>query len=352
MKNQHREEFADFLKGLAVLLMIQVHLMELFANPATFDGIAGKISLLLGGPPAAPLFMVIMGYFVAKAAKPPAFSLKRAVRLLLTGLFLNIGLNTHLFILIASGKVSQENPLHYLFGVDILFLAGLSIMLLAVLARIAGRGIAGWLLILSAIFLINHLVPDYQGNNQLMVYLLAFIKSREPWSYFPLIPWFVYPVTGVILYRMEKQYEIFSASAKTQLYVGFIALIMLITGFKQGISTSADLKAYYHHGFLYFIWATSFLVCWALVWFQLYKRLPDSLAVKYMMWAGRKVTSLYVAQWLIIGNIATGLYRTQSPAALAGWFVLIVAASSLITYAYDRYFRTSGVLKKMYCKRW
>jgi len=54
---------ADIAKGIAVVLMIQVHLTELFAIPEWYEGVAGKLSLFLGGPPAAPVFMFLMGFF-------------------------------------------------------------------------------------------------------------------------------------------------------------------------------------------------------------------------------------------------------------------------------------------------
>ncbi|MEI7897648.1 MAG: heparan-alpha-glucosaminide N-acetyltransferase domain-containing protein [bacterium] len=55
---------ADLLKGIAVLFMIQVHIMEQFASPDTCNSLIGKISMFLGGPPCAPVFLAVMGYFL------------------------------------------------------------------------------------------------------------------------------------------------------------------------------------------------------------------------------------------------------------------------------------------------
>jgi hypothetical protein len=41
------------------------------------------------------------------------------------------GLNAHLLIQMAKGNFLLLNPFHYLFGVDILFLAGISLLLIA-----------------------------------------------------------------------------------------------------------------------------------------------------------------------------------------------------------------------------
>ena len=59
-----RIETADALKGIAILLMIQVHILELFAVPKIVESHLGKLVLFLGGPSVAPLFMVIFGYFL------------------------------------------------------------------------------------------------------------------------------------------------------------------------------------------------------------------------------------------------------------------------------------------------
>jgi uncharacterized membrane protein len=52
----------DLLKGLAIILMIQVHITELFLDHAGRESIVGKISLFLGGPFTAMVFMIVMGY--------------------------------------------------------------------------------------------------------------------------------------------------------------------------------------------------------------------------------------------------------------------------------------------------
>jgi len=125
-----RNKTADILKGLAVIFMVQVHLTELFASPDWYSGFLGKASLFIGGPPAAPVFMAVMGYFLAYGNKNLMGNLYRGVKLLVWGFLLNVGLNMNLFVHIFSGKLNL-NPWDYLFGVDILFLAGLSVIVVA-----------------------------------------------------------------------------------------------------------------------------------------------------------------------------------------------------------------------------
>jgi uncharacterized membrane protein len=60
-----RDGTADLLKGFAVLFMIQVHLMEQFVSAYTYNSLIGKISMFLGGPFYTPVFLAVMGYFLA-----------------------------------------------------------------------------------------------------------------------------------------------------------------------------------------------------------------------------------------------------------------------------------------------
>ena len=113
MIKAQRNITADLLKGIAVILMIQVHIVELFAQQEIFDSYLGKILLFLGGPPAAPVFMTVMGYFIAKQNKPLKLNLIRGIKLILLGFVLNIGLNFHLFIKIIRGEF-LINPWPYL----------------------------------------------------------------------------------------------------------------------------------------------------------------------------------------------------------------------------------------------
>ena len=59
----------------------------------------------------------------------------------------------------------------------------------------------------------------------------------------------------------------------------------------------------------------------------------ETLFFKYFKWLGKHVTLIYVIQWLLIGNIATEIYKTVSnPIYIAGWFLIITVSSSSLTY--------------------
>jgi surface polysaccharide O-acyltransferase-like enzyme len=82
-----------------------------------------KTLLFLGGPIAVPVFMLVMGYFLAKNQKPFTTNFFRGIKIILVGLLLNIGLN---FLLLLKIQFAgwQLNPWEYIFGVDIFYFAG------------------------------------------------------------------------------------------------------------------------------------------------------------------------------------------------------------------------------------
>ena len=96
--DRQRIQTPDLLKGLAVIHMVQVHIMELFVKEDIAAGTAGVVSFFLGGVPAAPVFMIVMGYFLAFRQKGPSQMMLRGLKLFMAGMLLNIGLNAHLII--------------------------------------------------------------------------------------------------------------------------------------------------------------------------------------------------------------------------------------------------------------
>jgi hypothetical protein len=322
----------DFLKGIAVLCMIQVHLMELFATYDIYDSFSGKISLFLGGVPAAPVFMVVMGYFAIRA-RQTGKSIMRGLKILLLGLALNIGLNAHLLLKIFHNSI-ELNPFHYFFGVDILFLAGLSIISIALLKRLISENIIFWIIFSVFVASANTFLPDYQGQYAWVYYVQALFWGNLEWSYFPVFPWMVYPILGVIYYFIEIRFNssVIKGLQSNLLLAGFAVLNILFV--KYGFAITTDLPAYYHHTALFVLWAVLFMGFWLLLFKRLYKYIADYKAIHYVVWAGENVTAFYVVQWLLIGNIATAIYRTQSWPMLFVWFVAIVLVSTFVVKAW------------------
>ncbi|MBW7847421.1 MAG: DUF1624 domain-containing protein [Bacteroidales bacterium] len=326
---------ADIAKGIAVVLMIQVHLTELFAIPEWYEGVAGKLSLFLGGPPAAPVFMFLMGFFAFQGNVKKCL-LKRGLKLLAWGFLLNIGLNAHLFIKTASGNLSTHIP-DYLFGVDIFFLAGLSLILCSLLVKLFAQNTALWALSFFTLASLNSYLPVYVGNNEWIKYFLAFFYGNYSWSYFPLLPWGAYPIAGVIAKIVWDSTAVFFARQEVQWGALLLLTLVLLSSFDFGFSSAIVLQDYYHHSFIHALWNLCF-VLWELILIHLLVR-GNNLGIegRWLAWNGKHVTQVYVFQWLLIGNLSTWLYRSQYPLQWFLWLIFLLFLSNLFTFFWLRF---------------
>lgn len=315
--------------------MVQIHITELFIDSAGRESMFGKITLFFGGPFAAVVFMSVMGYFIAKNRSTFAQNTRRGVKIFFLGLLVNVGLNFHLFLKIGFAGW-QYNPLKYVFGIDILYLAGMSIIVLAALKTLK----KGQEIVTIILFLAIALSTGFM-NEKLTVsdhyYLLPFIAGNYSWSYFPLFPWLVYPLTGFIVARHEQKIKHFRDRHKAVVVIFLIGVTSLvILFFKQGLNTTIDLPAYYHHAFGYIMWALGITLLWILFLQLLLKLFPDTFIGNFFCWIGENITVFYVIQWLIIGNISTAIYQNQNIGQYWYWFSGIFAISVMLTFLYER----------------
>ena len=183
-----RTQTPDLLKGIAVLLMMQVHIIELFATPEISNSIIGKFLLFLGGPLVAPIFAFFLGYFLIESAKSTKQLVIRGVQLFILGMCLNVLLNLNL-IISANRGVLKIDIWPYIFGVDILQFAGLTTILLTVVRNIIKKSIYVSLFgVLLCAFFGNYLLC-FISTSVSLKYVSAFFYGSTTWSYFPLFPW-------------------------------------------------------------------------------------------------------------------------------------------------------------------
>ena len=299
--------------------------MELFARPEIFHSPGGRISLFLGGAPAAPVFMVMMGFFLFRTKRSTASLVVRGGLLFGGGLLLNIGLNAHLLFRICLGEYSL-NPWHYIFGVDILFLAGVGVAFIALFRPLLRRWLPLSFFFAMGFSFLTFVVPE--SGTPRWEYVTAFLWGKTSWSYFPLVPWLSWPLFGFFLGALLDR----PIPKRVWFVGGGVCLAIFLLLFSFGFRISTELSDYYHQGPLYFLWGGCFVVL--LMGFS--SRVESIPGGAFLCWLGRHVTLAYVFQWLLIGNIATALYQSQGWDALILWFVGIVATVSLAINVWER----------------
>lgn len=341
---KERSITADVLKGLAVLFMIQVHIMEVFADPSIYGSMTGRISLFLGGPPAAPVFMTVMGYFLSRTNKDFKTMLLRGVKLLMGGITLNIALNSNLLYKIATGQ-SNVNPLDFIFGIDILVLAGVTTIVMALLKKLLDVNFVIPLILALVIFYLTPLINSTINNTSGSIrYFVSVLGGDSSWSYFPIFPWAAYPLLGygVSLFMKSEMAGIFE---KKQIIFPLLVVwaVWVVYTIEFGITTAATLKNYYHHGLEYGLWAAGFTGGFALLIDQLVHYSKENEFFNYFALIGRNVTVAYVIQWVIIGNIGSAVYRSVGLRDSYVALVAVVLFTSAVVY-----FKETGLHLKIW----
>ncbi|NPD47099.1 MULTISPECIES: acyltransferase [unclassified Lentimicrobium] len=325
----------DLLKGFAVFLIVPVHILETFINLPGRESLFGRILLLLGGPIAVPIFMMVMGYFIGLNKKSPLQNVVRGIFIFVLGLLLNIGLNFHLLLKIFTEGWSLD-PLQFIFGVDIFYLAGLSIVILSVLKAIE-KG-QKWLvfglilLVVGSTSYLNELLMVAERN-----YILAFIAGKYSWSYFPLFPWLAYPLLGFLFQKIELQTKELIQKFKKGAIIVLGSILIFVLAFSEfGIETTINLSEYYHHDFYFFLWALGLVILWVTLFWFIVQKFPQFPVIVFLRWLGKNITVFYVIQWLIIGNIATAIFQTQELSMFMWWYVPIFLLTVVLTWGLEK----------------
>jgi len=332
---QVRSRTADFLKGVALIAMVQLVLIEYFARPAILNGLAGKISLFIGGPPVAPLFLTVMGYYIAHQHHSIRYHVVRGIKLIFLGLFLNITRNAYLLYEIATGKVTQDVG-HILLGTDILILAGLSLIVMAFLVKVLRGHVLAYLALIVVFLLLQYVIPPVEKALPHAL-IIPFFYGKYPQAQFPFIPWFAYVLAGYTFF-LFKQFFIsdqFKHNKTVNAVLALLSGILLILSLPFGYSVSIRHDLFYHHGILFFLFCVNYLFWWLLSARALINRFQNKTTA-YLEFLGRNVTVFYVIFMIIAGNLGVFCQKSENYPMLLVSFVLMMTITSLLVWAWDR----------------
>ena len=203
-----RLDVVDWLRGAAVVLMIQTHLYDAWVSPAAKLGDAYHWTRFLGGIPSR-LFLMLAGVSVALRFEAQLSrgvidrkSLVRPVQkrgLEILGLAYLFRIQEYVL-----GHMSQsiaDLPRYWpdIFRIDILNCIGASLLLVPVLTA-PRRGRPSWLAAIAAMLffvLLGPVVGPAHFPRFIPEWLSAYVGGQRPMSWFGLFPWAAWPLAGV-----------------------------------------------------------------------------------------------------------------------------------------------------------
>jgi uncharacterized membrane protein len=201
VKPRGRIDAVDWLRGLAVVLMIQTHLYDAWCNPAAKATAAYGWTRFLGGIPSR-LFLLIVGVAMAiryesqiakgvdRAAMVRTAAKRGAEVLVLAYLF-------RLQEYVLGGCYDWRD----LFRVDILNCIGASMIATAVITAPRRRRpqIAVTLVAAAICIALGPIIGPAHFPHFLPRPLTSYLGGQRPMAWFPLFPWLAWPLCGVAL---------------------------------------------------------------------------------------------------------------------------------------------------------
>ncbi|MBN2391763.1 MAG: DUF1624 domain-containing protein [Anaerolineae bacterium] len=317
MKNKERVLSLDLARGLGALGMVAVHVLIRYGSYAANQSVYGAVVRFLGGPPAAPVFLFLMGTSLAFSKHATLRdNLWRGARLLVLGYVLNFLRGTlPAFLGLKFGMAKPEDLIPYtpenLFWiVDVLHCAGLSLMVIGVVRRFLPRPWA-WLLLATAAGLGAPLMWGRMSGHALLDGCLALLWGTGITAQFPALPWISYPLSGMAfgewLTPSTDRDTLFRRAA------GMGAILLLTSGVFILERPTFHLGDYFHSGPGAVIAFTGFALVWLSACHWLTGHVRANAFFRLCSYWSTHITIFYFIHWIVIGwGISLIGHATQS----------------------------------------
>jgi uncharacterized membrane protein len=341
LPNAGRQQELDFARGLAVVFMIAVHVLETFGTSSLAESWLGYTIELLGGPPAAPIFMFLLGVGIAYSSKATPLRLAQRGLLLLTSAyllnFLRGGLPVLLTIWLGWEVMTINDFYEQMFLIDILHFAGLAFLFFSAwkVLRVQHR----WLLLIPILsffaqIIISLFIADNASSSVFYQALSGLIWGSSSISYFPFISWISYPALGLFF-----GYKLIHTTDKSRFYtlvvllgLGLVSVALLIGLAGFGVDMGLyDEYAYYHHGLFGTIAFSGFNLLWLGVLFTFSASIEKLFGRALHRWS-RNVGVIYFVHWVILGWSLFIIEENSMNGIRVIFFIIaLVAVSDLIS---------------------
>ena len=334
----------DFARGVAVLSMIAIHVQRHWASQDTWFTPVGQVMAVAGGPMAAPTFMLLMGASLAWSRRTSTRALvSRGITLLLGGYVLNvfrgplaIAAGQAMGLLGPDGKVGPYDAWWVLTIVDILQLAGISLVFIAVLRRVLPQRPAAWIAVAVGIVVVTPVFAGIRFGAPVPDAILAILWKTAPNTYYPAFAWSTFPILGVA-YGMAvraapnpaEEIRRWAIAGLGLAVVGVVAVLLV----KPGL---IDAELFWAMPIWLYPGILGFMLPWLGLCDILARRFAGSLPARFLDLTGRRVTRIYVIHWMlvawgipIVGYLALSFWPMWAAIIVVAALAHLLAAASL-----------------------
>ncbi|AXT40301.1 DUF1624 domain-containing protein [Alteromonas sp. BL110] len=350
----NRQLTFDVAKGVAVLLMIMIHVLDFYGlDEVRFSTFGNTIKFALGWP-AASMFVFIMGIFVGfSTSSTPTEDVKRALSLFALGYLLNLVRGTiPMWLSIELGLVTYQDvaphtPLSELLIGDVFQFAGISLLICSALKHATNK-IYIWLCAATAIAFLSHTVWDKYTTVSIFNELLKlFVGNEEVGAIFPIFPWAAYPIAGMAFGRFLKRKNDCNAINFTWCFkFGAVCATLgaAITLSNPDYHIVTNLRS--GPGIVLLMTGIVMLFIFAIHLFVV--RYEATYVVSLLAFWGENVTALYVLQWVCIGwgLMLVGLQQLSTLGTLTAMLIVLFACHYLVLPWYNYKFKRRGTTSK------
>lgn len=325
----------DLARGFTVFIMPSVHVVMLYSNASVQQSILVDILAFLAEGPGAQLFMLLMGaYFTFSTTINKQTVFKRAFYLLILAYVLNF-LKFILPLLLGwvpenfLQELQLQNdtsavPFFLLLG-DILHFAAIAYLLLYLVYQL--KHYQYWSLVFAiAIMLLSPLVWDVKTGFIFVDYLLQLLGGHPPYVFFPVFPWLVYPLFGLTLGFLLKQYQVTEVLYK----IGKLGIVLLVISCMfPATKSQGEWPIFYRTEFPDTIFHLGFVLAWLGIVHWISSKATSNWFFSLLTFCSRNITSIYIIQWaLIFWSMGLTGYLTLNFTST----FLIMAAISVLTF--------------------
>ena len=225
-----RRTYLDVLRGIAVLIMIEAHVIDSWTRPSDRASRAFGESLILGGF-GAPLFLFLAGIGIAMSAGSKARRLggtwpaswavqKRGLQIFALALLFRF-----------QSFVLSHAPAWTMLKVDILNIMGLTMIAAAALWAL-GPGMVGRIVVFSiatgVLVFVTPIVRNITALGDLPDWLEAYLRPVPGLTNFTFFPWAAFLMAGAILGVMLDAARTAGADRRANLTFGLAGVVTAV----------------------------------------------------------------------------------------------------------------------------